>query len=230
MESLPEAGADIIELGIPFSDPMADGPVIQAAGQRALKEKTTVNHVLKMVTTFRKKDQDTPIILMGYYNPLYHRGVQDFCEEAVKCGADGLIIVDVPYEEEATLQGATMATGLDLIRLIAPTTKDERLHTLLRDAKGFVYYIAVAGITGSRSAHMQELSARMDEIRTHTTLPVAVGFGIKTPAQAKEVAHIADGVVVGSALVEKIHTAVNTGHDPVNAAKTFVQALREGMS
>lgn len=202
LHALPKAGADIIEVGMPFSDPMADGPIIQASGLRARERGMTVAKVLNLVAEFRKTDDKTPIILMGYYNPLYRFGVEKFCDTAHKAGVDGLIIVDLPPEEEAEFRPAAERAGLALIRLIAPTSVPERLPLLLAHAKGFVYYISVAGVTGAKSADDASLQKNLAEIRKHTSLPVAVGFGVKTPDQAAAIGKIADAVVVGSALVE----------------------------
>lgn len=205
LDALPAAGADLIEIGMPFSDPMADGPTIQAAGLRALDAGATVAGILELVKTFRKKNSDTPIILMGYFNPVYRYGCETFCRDAAAAGVDGLIIVDLPPEEEGELPPHLAASGLKLIRLIAPTSTGERLARLVKSASGFVYYISVAGITGAKSADMDSLKTRLGDIRASTSLPVAVGFGIKTPQQAQEVANIADAVVVGSALVDILH-------------------------
>jgi len=223
LAALPDAGADIIEIGIPFSDPMADGPTIQAAGLRALSAGVTLKHVLKLVADFREKNQKTPIILMGYYNPLYHYGVSDFCRDAKEAGIDGLILVDLPPEEEGEVLPDANRSGLSLIRLIAPTSTGERLAMLTRSASGFVYYISVAGITGAKSAAASSLKEAIASLRRHTNLPVAIGFGIKTAQQAKEAAQIGDAVVVGSALVEQFQ---QHGH---KAAVDFVSSLAAAM-
>lgn len=205
LRRLPEAGADIIEIGVPFSDPAADGPVIEAAGLRALSNHTTLASVLTMVAEFRRSNTHTPIVLMGYYNPIYRYGVERFTREAAVAGVDGLIIVDLPPEEEAEV---TQHLGnIDLIRLIAPTTPTQRQQYITQHASGFVYYISVKGITGGQTAEGADLRAAIEHIKTHTALPVAAGFGIKTPAQAAEAAKVADAVVVGSALVQKLHDA-----------------------
>lgn len=217
LEALPDAGADLIEIGIPFSDPMADGPTIQAAGLRALSAGATVAKILELVKNFRKKNNETPIILMGYFNPIYRYGNEKFCRDAAAAGVDGLILVDLPPEEEGEL---TPHLGtIKLIRLIAPTSTGERLKLLTKSASGFVYYISVAGITGAKSASADSLKAQVAAIRKATTLPVAVGFGIKTPTQVKEVSQIADAVVVGSALVDVLQ---KSGKE---AAITFVKEL-----
>lgn len=204
LNRLPEAGADIIEIGIPFSDPMADGPVIEQAGRRALASGMTLAGVLEMVRAFRQKHADTPVVLMGYYNPVYIYGVEKFCRDAAVAGVDGLIIVDLPPEEEVEL--TTHLGGIDLIRLIAPTTPTQRQQYVMRHASGFVYYVSVKGITGDKSADHTDLSAAISQLRQHTTLPLAAGFGIKTPEQAALAAASADAVVVGSALVQKLHS------------------------
>ncbi len=203
LAALAENGADIIEIGVPFSDPMADGSVIQAAGLRALQSGASLKKILGIVADFRKKNTSTPIILMGYYNPIYRYGNEQFCKSAKDAGVDGVIVVDLPPEEEQELTPHLKKTGIDFIRLIAPTSTGERLKKLCASASGFIYYIAVAGITGGKSATKEELQHRLTEIRAHTKLPIAVGFGIKTPEQAAELKDLADAVVVGSALVEK---------------------------
>ena len=219
LEALPAAGADLIEIGMPFSDPMADGPVIQAAGLRALSAGASVSKILEMVRAFRKTNQDTPIILMGYFNPVYRYGNERFCKDAAAAGVDGIILVDLPPEEEGEIRAPLEASGLKLIRLIAPTSLEDRLPMLTQSASGFVYYISVAGITGAKSATAASLKNALHKIRTATTLPIAVGFGIKTPEQAKDVAQLADAVVVGSALVEVLQ---RSGRD---AAVAFVSSL-----
>jgi len=204
LKGLPAAGADLIELGMPFTDPMADGPAIQAAGLRALKAGQTMRKTLAMVSEFRGQDQDTPVILMGYYNPIYHYGVDEFLADALEAGVDGLIVVDLPPEEDEELCLPSLAAGMNFIRLATPTTDDARLPTVLNNTNGFVYYVSITGITGTRSAEAGELEAAVGRLRRHTDLPIAVGFGIKTPAQAASVAGIADAAVVGSALVSHI--------------------------
>ncbi len=202
LRGLPKAGADILEVGMMFSDPMADGPSIQAAGLRAQRAGATLHRTLDMITEFRRSDADTPVVLMGYYNPIYRFGGEKFADAARKAGVDGLIIVDLPPEEDGELRPFTQAAGLDLIRLATPTTDDKRLPTVLEGASGFLYYVAVLGITGTKSGAIDQISSSVARIRKSTELPVAVGFGIKTPAQAAEIAHVADAAVVGSALVE----------------------------
>lgn len=218
LDALVVNGADIIEIGIPFSDPMADGPVIQAAGLRALQAGMSLKKILELVSDFRKRNDATPIILMGYYNPIYRYGAEKFCKDAATAGIDGVIIVDLPPEEEAELTPHLAKNKIDFIRLIAPTSTGERLKKLCATASGFIYYIAVAGITGGKSATKEELQKRLAEIRTHTKLPIAVGFGIKTPEQAAALKDVADAVVVGSALVEVTQKGVK-------AAEQFIQQI-----
>jgi len=222
LASLSKAGADIIEIGMPFSDPMADGPAIQAAGQRALKAGTKLKDILKLVKNFRSKDDATPIILMGYFNPIYHYGTGKFCENAASAGADGVIIVDLPPEEEEEFTSCATPQGLRLIRLIAPTTDDARFALLCKTAGGFLYYISIAGITGTKSANAKQLKERVRHLKSMTPLPVAVGFGIKRPDQARNAAKVSDAVVVGSALVDKIRTKPK-------AAVAFVKSLRKAI-
>jgi tryptophan synthase alpha chain len=203
LNRLPEAGADIIEIGVPFSDPAADGPVIEAAGLRALANHTTLAKVLAMVAAFRETNTTTPIVLMGYYNPIYRYGIKQFALDAAAVGVDGLIIVDLPPEEEAEL--TVHLKHIDLIRLIAPTTPTQRQQYITSHASGFVYYISVKGITGGQAAEAGDLKSAIDNIKQYTSLPVAAGFGIKTPSQAAAAAKLADAVVVGSALVQCLH-------------------------
>ncbi len=221
LAALPAAGADIIEIGMPFSDPMADGVVIQAAGRRALAAGATVAGVIELVRGFRAKNNETPIILMGYFNPIYRYGTEKFCKDAVAAGVDGVIIVDLPPEEDAEIRPYLNATGLKSIRLIAPTSSDERLPILAKSASGFVYYISITGITGAKTADNDSLKAQVDNLRKYTGLPIAVGFGIKTAGQVREVSGFADAVVVGSALVDIIARA----EDKVKAASDFVGSL-----
>lgn len=228
LKALPAAGADIIEIGIPFSDPMADGPVIQAAGKRALEQGATVAGILELVEEFRKNDADTPIILMGYYNPVYHFGGEAFCAAAAKSGVDGIILVDLPPEEEEELRPYLKQNGLEFIRLIAPTSGDARLPRLCASAGGFVYYISITGITGAKAADTSALKSQIDHLRQFSTLPVAVGFGIKTAEQVAEVAQFADAVVVGSALVDVIAKAKNS-NSAVREASAFVSNLSKGL-
>lgn len=201
LAALPAAGADIIELGVPFTDPMADGPVIQAANIRALAGGMTLARILDMVRAFRAQDPDTPVILMGYFNPIFHYGVERFAKDAQAAGVDGAIVVDVPPEEDAELGGPLRAAGLHGVRLATPTTDAERQGAVCAAASGFLYYVSVAGITGGSSGSLEVIRAAVTRLRAASGLPVAVGFGIRTPAQAADIARIADGVVVGSALV-----------------------------
>lgn len=204
--ALPDAGVDIIELGMPFSDPTADGPSIAAAGLRALQSNTTLQDVLDMAKRFRTTHPDTPLIFMGYYNPIMQYGGEAFAKAAHASGVDGLIIVDLPPEEEDELLPALNTHDVALVRLIAPTTPESRIKKLLSTAKGFVYTIAIKGITGAASANADTLGERVSSIKAHSDLPIVVGFGIKTPEQAAELKGKADGVVVGSAIVDTFHT------------------------
>jgi len=204
LAGLPAAGADIIELSVPFSDPMADGPTIQLANLRAFKAGISMGKVLDMVRGFRKTDADTPLVLMGYYNPIYAYGVEKFLKDAKESGVDGLIVVDLPPEEDAELCDPAKKHGLNFIRLVTPTTDAERLPAVLKSASGFLYYVSITGITGTRAADMGDVGTAVAELRRHTDLPIAVGFGISTPAQAAKVAAVADGAIVGSAIVNRI--------------------------
>ena len=201
---LPIAGADIIELGMPFSDPMADGPAIQAGSLRALKAGMTLKKTLALVADFRKQDTDTPVILMGYYNPIYIYGTESFVGDARAAGVDGLIIVDLPPEEVDELWKPARAAGIDFIFLTAPTSDDDRLPVIVKRASGFIYYVSITGITGTRSADLADVEDAISRLRCHTDLPIGVGFGIKTPDQAQGIASVADAAVVGSALVDVI--------------------------
>ena len=203
-EGVAAAGADLIEIGMPFSDPMADGPLIQAAGMRALKSGMTLHKTLALVKHLRTRDADTPYVLMGYYNPIYRYGDEAFCRDAAAAGVDGLIIVDLPPEEDPELAGPARRAGLDLVRLATPTSDEKRLPVIVDRASGFLYYVAIAGITGTRSADAGAVRQAVARIRQFTKLPVAVGFGIKTPEQAAEVAKAADAAAVGSALVDRL--------------------------
>ncbi|MDI9408494.1 MAG: tryptophan synthase subunit alpha [Candidatus Pacebacteria bacterium] len=204
LAGLPAAGADIIEVGMPFSDPMADGPAIQAAGLRAIAAGVKLPTVLAMVERFRAKDSTTPIILMGYFNPIYHYGVTRFLADALKAGVDGMIVVDLPPEEDHELGKPARAAGLDFIRLATPTADDARLGVIADNASGFIYYVSVAGITGAKTGDVAAIDSAVRRLRAVTDLPIAVGFGIKTPERAAAVAAVADGVVVGTALVEVV--------------------------
>ncbi len=204
MKGLPGAGVDIIELGMPFTDPMADGPTIQLAGQRALEAGQTLEGTLQMVRDFRKEDDTTPIVMMGYYNPIYSRGVDRFLADAKAAGIDGLIVVDLPPEEDSELCLPAKEAGLNFIRLATPTTDDKRLPKVLQNTSGFVYYVSITGITGAAAAQAADVAPEVARIKASTDLPVIVGFGIRTPETAKAIASVADGCVVGSAIVKMI--------------------------
>lgn len=233
LRGLPGAGADVIELGMPFTDPMADGPSIQKAALRALKAGATLSRVLAMVRDLRKQDATTPVVLMGYYNPILAYGVARFCTDAAASGVDGLIVVDVPPEEADEIEPHAKEQGLDLIRLVAPTTDDERLPRVLAATSGFVYYVSITGITGTRSATAEDLAAAIPRIRAHTALPVCIGFGIRTPAQAATAARIADGAVVGTALVDTLGASLDeqgrARPDTVRQVLDQVRALAEAV-
>lgn len=209
LRGLPAAGADLIEIGVPFTDPMADGPIIQVAGKRALAAGVKVSHVLSMVRDFRRDDDATPIILMGYLNPVLSYGVERFCADAAAAGVDGLIMVDLPTEEADMLVPQATAHGIDIIRLVAPTTDDKRMPLVLDGSSGFIYYVSITGITGTRSPTADHLAAAIPRIRKASNLPVAVGFGVRSPTQAAEAVRVADAAVVGSALCSTI--AANLG-------------------
>jgi tryptophan synthase alpha chain len=209
MRGLPAAGVDVIELGMPFSDPMADGPAIQASSLRALKAGMTLAKTLDMVRRFRAEDDETPVVLMGYYNPIYSYGNARFLADAVKAGVDGLIIVDLPPEEDEELCQPALDAGVHWIRLATPTTDDKRLPTVLSNTSGFVYYVSILGITGTRSAAADAVQAAVARLKRHTDLPVAVGFGIRTPEQAAEIVRAADAAVVGTAVVDRIKAGLN---------------------
>ncbi len=223
MQGLPGAGVDIIELGMPFTDPMADGPTIQRAGQRALDGGMTMDRVLDMVRAFRRDDATTPIVLMGYYNPIYARGVDRFLVEAQEAGIDGLIVVDLPPEEDSELCIPAQAAGLNFIRLATPTTDERRLPKVLQNTSGFVYYVSITGITGAAVAQAADVGPEVARIKAATDLPVIVGFGITTPEAAQSIASVADGAVVGSAIVKLIGEG-----KPVAEILAFVAALAEG--
>jgi tryptophan synthase alpha chain len=233
LRRLPAAGADLIELGMPFSDPMADGPAIQASSQRALRAGQTVRRTLGMVAAFRQTDSETPIVLMGYYNPIYVYGVQAFTADAKQAGVDGLIVVDLPPEEAEELFVPATAVGLDLIFLATPTTDDARLTRVLAYARGFVYYVSITGITGTRSASASHVRKAVERIRSQTSLPIAVGFGIKTAEQAAAMARAADAAVVGSAVVAKVAEYLDPSGAPaaglVDGVIALVQALAQGV-
>lgn len=233
MKALPDAGSDIIELGMPFSDPMADGPTIQAAGIRALRAGQTLNKTLELVSEFRKTNQHTPIVLMGYYNPIYVHGVDKFLSDAKKADIDGLIIVDLPPEMDDELCIPAVKAGINFIRLATPTTDDKRLPKVLENTSGFVYYVSMTGITGQALPDTDIVAKAVKNIKKHTSLPIAVGFGIKTRQQAAKIGRAADGVVVGSAIVNAIASTLDeNGHakgDAVKAASDLVKQLSAGV-
>jgi len=235
LNGLPDAGADIIELGMAFSDPMADGPTIQDAANRALAAKITLPKTLELLYNFRQKNTETPVILMGYYNPILNYGLKDFCNDAALAGADGLIIVDLPPEEDAELGAYARGNGLSVIRLVSPTTNDARLEHILKNSSGFVYYISMTGVTGAKSITPSSVVSYVNNIRRFTRLPVAVGFGIKGPEQVKEIGKFADAVVVGSAIVAKIGDYArnySSKSDPKQLVKdvfAFVKTLRNAL-
>ena len=232
LESLPQAGSDIIEFGMPFSDPMADGVAIQLSGQRALAAGMTLRGVLGMVEDFRRKDETTPIVLMGYYNPIYSFGVEKFLAAAKHAGVDGLIVVDLPTEEDAELCIPALKAGLNFIRLTTPTTDDKRLPTVLENTSGFVYYVSMTGITGAAIKSRAAVGEAVERIKSHTDLPVAVGFGIKTPEDASEIGRYADGVVVGTVLVDAVGQSLVDGKasdKTIGAVRDIVAGLAAGV-
>ena len=233
LRGMPEAGADLIEIGVPFTDPMADGPTIQAAGKRALASGARLDRTLAMVRDFRREDDATPIILMGYLNPVLSYGPERFCADAAAAGVDGLIVVDLPTEEAALLAPHAAARGLDIIRLVAPTTDDARLPHVLDGSSGFVYYVSITGITGTRSASAEQLRAAIPRVRRHTDLPIAIGFGVRTPEQAAEAVRAGDAAVVASALIETLDASIDArgraGPDTVRLVLDQVRALADGV-
>jgi tryptophan synthase alpha chain len=233
IKALPKAGADIIEIGMPFTDPMADGPAIQAAGLRALKAGMTLKKTLDLVRAFRAGDATTPLVLMGYYNPIYIYGVDKFLTDARSAGVDGLIIVDLPPEEDTELCLPAMKAGLNFIRLATPTTDDRRLPAVLANTSGFVYYVSITGITGSASADASVVGEAVDRIKRHTKLPVCVGFGIRTPDAARGIAAHADGAVVGTALVDALRGSLDTDGrataKTIDAVAGLAAALAQGV-
>ena len=232
-KALPKAGADVIELGMPFTDPMADGPAIQAAGLRALKSGQRMTKTLALVRDLRKEDDETPVVLMGYYNPIYVYGSDRFLADAKAAGVDGLIVVDLPPEEDEELCLPALKAGLNFIRLATPTTDDKRLPTVLTNTSGFVYYVSVTGITGAAAPDTTKATAAVARIKRHTRLPVAVGFGVRTAEQARAIAEVADGVVVGSALVDALHQSLDkngkAGPASVKAVTNLVSVLAQGV-
>ena len=233
MKALPEAGADVIELGMCFSDPMADGPAIQQAGLRALKAGQTLHKTLQLARDFRKTDQKTPIVLMGYYNPIYIYGVDTFLIDAVEAGIDGLIVVDLPPEMDDELCIPALKTGINFIRLATPTTDDKRLPTVLTNTSGFVYYVSMNGITGSALPDPSLISGAVSRIKGHTDLPVCVGFGVKTAEHARLIGASADGVVVGTAIINQVAGSLTAdgkaSADTVQAVATLVKGLSSGV-
>ena len=230
LRELPRAGADLIELGMPFSDPMAEGPPIQASSLRALRAGQTLPRTLDMVRAFREADRDTPLILMGYYNPIYIYGVGRFLADAKAAGVDGLIVVDLPPEEDEELCLPARDAGLAFIRLATPTSDEKRLPTVLRNASGFVYYVSIAGVTGTASADPARVAGAVRRIKAHTPIPVAVGFGVKTPEQARAIAQAADGVVVGSALVNAVRDSLDEAGRATPRTAESVLALVRGLA
>jgi len=233
LRGMPGAGADLIEIGMPFTDPMADGPTIQAAAKRGLKAGATMDRTLAMVRDFRAEDDTTPVILMGYLNPLLSYGAERFCKDAAAAGVDGMIIVDLPTEEADMLLPFTNALGIDFIRLVAPTTDDARLPHVLNGSSGFVYYVSITGITGTRSATAEHLGAAIPRIRKVTNLPIAIGFGIRSPAQAAEASKIADAAVVASALIDTLAASLDAdgraAPDTVRKVLDQVRGLAAGV-
>jgi len=225
VKALPAAGADLIELGMPFTDPMADGPAVQAAGLRALTAGATMVKTLALVRDFRKGDDATPIVLMGYYNPIYIYGVEKFLADAKSSGVDGLIIVDLPPEEDEELCVPALNAGLNFIRLATPTTDDRRLPAVLANTSGFVYYVSITGITGAAAPDPAKVNAAVTRIKRHTKLPVAVGFGVRTAEQARAIAAVADGVVVGSALVDAVKASLDQSGKATPRTVTMVADL-----
>lgn len=230
LKALPGAGADVIEFGIPFSDPMADGPAVQKAGLRALANGQTLAKTLEDIRWFRETDATTPVVLMGYYNPVYIYGVERFLADAKSAGVDGLIIVDLPPEEDSELCLPALAAGLSFIRLATPTTDDKRLPKVLSNTSGFVYYVSINGITGTATPDFSQVSTAVARIKGHTDLPIVVGFGVKTPDDARAIAKGADGVVVGSALVETVRASLDDGNATSGTTVSSVMALVGALS
>jgi tryptophan synthase alpha chain len=228
LRGMPAAGADLIEIGMPFTDPMADGPIIQAAGKRGLAAGVKVRHVLSMVRDFRTGDNETPVILMGYLNPILSYGTEKFCTDAAAAGVDGLIIVDLPTEEADLLLPFSRKNDIDFIRLVAPTTDDARLPLVLNGSSGFVYYVSITGITGTRSATSDQLAAAIPRIRRATDLPIAIGFGVRTPDQAREASRVADAAVVASALIDNLSKHLDAdGKAKPGAAEAVLNQVRD---
>jgi tryptophan synthase alpha chain len=233
LKALPDAGADVIEVGMPFTDPMADGPAIQASSQRALKAGQTMVKTLAMIRAFRAADDKTPIVLMGYYNPIYIYGVEKFLTDAKAAGIDGLIVVDLPPEEDDELCLPTIQAGLNFIRLATPTTDDKRAPTVFKNTSGFVYYVSVLGITGTKTPDLKSVEQNVIRLKGHTKLPIAVGFGVRTAEQARSIARNADGVVVGTALVNAVKNNLTDAGKPtpntVKAVHALVSEIAQGV-
>jgi tryptophan synthase alpha chain len=228
LKSLPNSGADLIELGMPFSDPMADGPTIQASSQRALKNNANMKSTLKMVKDFRENDKETPIILMGYYNPIYAYGTEKFVEDASKCGVDGLLIVDLPPEEEEELLTPCKKQAINLIHLATPTSDEARIRKITKNASGFIYYVSITGVTGNATPNLDEIEPSILKIRKESSLPIAIGFGIKTAKDVSNFAPIADAIVVGSSIVNTISKATNS-NEAVTAVEKQVSQLSKAL-
>jgi tryptophan synthase alpha chain len=228
VKGLPTAGADVIEIGLPFTDPMADGPAIQQAGLRSLAGGMTLKSTLRLVSEFRKSDDTTPVVLMGYYNPIYAYGVESFLTDALAAGIDGLIVVDLPAEEDNELCLPALKAGLNFIRLATPTTDDKRLPTVLANSSGFLYYVSIAGTTGAAAPKASDVAIAVNRIRKTTDLPIAVGFGLRTGEQAAEIAKIADGAVVGTALVEQVALGSND-QDAVERVLDLARKISKGI-
>jgi len=225
LEKLPAAGADVIELGMPFTDPMADGPAVQASSVRALQSGATMAKVLEMVKKFRRTNKTTPIVLMGYYNPIHAYGTARFARDVAAAGVDGLIVVDLPVEEDEVLRVPARAQGVDLIRFVTPTTDDARLKRIIADASGYLYYVSVAGVTGTKAVPEEEVRAAIARVRAATDLPCTVGFGIRSPEQAEAIARLADGVVVGSAIVSRVAANIGLLKEEGGRAKVIAEVL-----
>lgn len=234
LKKLPSSGADILEIGMPFTDPMADGPSIQASYLRALKEGQTLNKTIKLVEIFRESNKSTPIVLMGYYNPIYKYGVKKFLFDIKKVGIDGLIIVDLPPEADEEVCIPSNKIGIDFIRLATPTSSINRLPTIIKNASGFLYYVSVLGITGSKTPEINSIKKNVEIIKSFSEIPVAVGFGIKTPIQAASIAQTSDAIVVGSAIIEKIYDTHKKNHSNelfvIEEVSNFVESLSNAIS
>ena len=230
IKTLAKSGADIIEIGMPFSDPMADGPTIQLSSSRAIKENINLNHIFSLCEDFRNTNNEVPLVLMGYYNIIFHYGVQKFVDSCLKYGVDGLIIVDLQPEEDSELSIAIQSTELDLIRLITPTTNTKRLSTILEYSSGFLYYVTITGITGQHSANIEELKKSLKIVKKNTKLPIVSGFGIKNVKQVQEICKICDGAVVGSSIVKIIENNLDNSDRAISIIAEFVKSLKEGIN